>query len=145
MTQEMIDLITDENYLIGLDLRKDYGLVLILTYLGGDNVQYHCFRNDVLLFEGKDFKPSPLYNQDDLETVIGMLSWLCVGIGDTDEGYFENYTPEQLIWAQTDTREQLSLLISDFEQDYDPEYMEEDYPAQAREYFEKAAIDYVHY
>ena len=59
MTQEIIDLITNDNYLIGLDLREDHGLLLILTYIGTDNVQYHCFRNDVLLFEGVDFRPSP--------------------------------------------------------------------------------------
>lgn len=96
--------------------------VSVDTYYMGDKLAYKMYVDGVLLFEGTDFKPSSLRNWDDLETNVDLLSFLAVGIHDTDSEYFTNYIPAQLAWANDDgekykitTRETLSGLCSDFE------------------------------
>lgn len=92
--------------------------VQVDTYYVGDKLAYKMYVNGILLFEGTDFKPSPLYNWDDLQANVDLLSFLAVGIQDTDSEYFANYTPAQSAWANDVSggitiREQLSGLLSD--------------------------------
>lgn len=47
------------------------------------------------LFEGEDFSPSPLHTPSSDESVKALLSFLCLRPGDTDKGYFANYTEDQ--------------------------------------------------
>lgn len=96
--------------------------VQVDTYYVGDKLAYKMYVDGILLFEGTDFKPSPLYNWDDLQANVDLLSFLAVGIHDTDSEYFANYTAAQLAWANDEgekykitTRETLSGLCSDFE------------------------------
>lgn len=117
----------NHNFLCGLEL-PDYKVSVYLTYLGGEKVHYHMFRNGELLFEGKDFRPSPLRNQDDIGTVIDLLGFLTCQPGDTDQDYFANYTPAQMDWAKSYDCEQLKGVVSDFEGD-------ELYQVDAKEYF----------
>ena len=53
-------------------------------------------RPEVTLFEGEDFRPSPLHSVDGDETVKALMTFLTLRPGDTDQEYFDNYTPEQL-------------------------------------------------
>lgn len=92
--------------------------VQVDTYYLSDKLAYKMQVNGKLLFEGSDFKPSSLYNWDDLQANLDLLSFLAVGIHDTDREYFANYTPEQLDWANDaeggiTIREQLSGLVAD--------------------------------
>lgn len=92
--------------------------VQVDTYYLGDKLAYKMHVNNVLLFEGSDFRPSSMRNWDDLEANIDLLSFLSVGIHDTDSGYFAEYTQAQLDWANDvrggiTIREQLSGLVSD--------------------------------
>lgn len=92
--------------------------VQVDTYYLGDKLAYKMLVNGKILFEGSDFKPSPLYNWNDLQANLDLLGFLSTGIHDTDSEYFESYTQDQLNWANDVTggitiREQLSGLISD--------------------------------
>lgn len=51
------------------------------------------------LFAGTDFSPGMFTSIDSNEALRGLLGFLTLRPGDTDEEYFEKYTPEQLEWA----------------------------------------------
>lgn len=134
MTNTTIAAIKDnDNFLCGLELKK-YNFNVYLTYRGGENVQYHAFLNNELLFTGEDYKPSPLIMQDSLEAVVSLLGFLCVQPGQTDPAYFAKYSDKQLDWAASHSAELLNIEISDFD------YEDGDYHTDAVEYFEKAFI-----
>lgn len=115
------EILADDNMLCSLDLKK-FNVKVFLLYKGTSNLQYYMFVGDTILFEGDDYRPSPLHNIDDLGSITGLLSFLCVGIHDTDKEFFKDYTPDQIKWAtEYGNREQLSVLLNDFE-DTDSEY-----------------------
>ena len=49
----------------------------------------------VTLFSGDDFGPSQLHAWDADETVVGLMGFLTLRPGDTDDEYFSGYTPLQ--------------------------------------------------
>jgi len=49
----------------------------------------------IVLFEGEDFRSSPLHAVDSDETVEAILGFLTLRPGDTDSEYFVNYTDVQ--------------------------------------------------
>lgn len=53
----------------------------------------------VTVFEGQDFRPSPLHAIDSDACVCSLLHFLCLKPGDTDKQYFEGYTPLQMSFA----------------------------------------------
>jgi hypothetical protein len=69
-----------------------------------------------VVFAGGNFWASPCHAIDSLETIYELLGFLSVGEGDVDSEYFKDYTPEQIAWRDSDRREQLSLLVCDFEE-----------------------------
>ena len=48
------------------------------------------------IFEGEDFAGSPLHCDDSDETIACLMGFLTLRPGDTDDEYFESYTPRQL-------------------------------------------------
>lgn len=66
-----------------------------------------------VLFEGDDFRPSPLHADDSDETLRALLGFLLLRPDDTDREYFEGYTPAQLAFAVSDTCELLQFIYSD--------------------------------
>lgn len=135
-TQDQVtikSILADDNMLCSLHL-KDFNIKVFLVYKGSDKVQYYMFVGDTILFQGDDFKPSPLYNIDDLESIVSLLGFLTIGIHDIGEEFFKDYTPSQLNWATDEygDREQLSVLLNDFEND------DSEYHKQAVKKFKKA-------
>ncbi len=47
---------------------------------------------------GGDYSPSP--GADDADIIGQLLGWLSMRKGDTDDEYFKDYTPEQLLWVE---------------------------------------------
>ena len=125
----------DENFLCGLEM-PDYNFFVYLLYTGGPRVQYCAFLGDTILFEGKDFKPSPLRDIDSLESVIDLLGFLTVKEGDTDKEYFAKYNEDQLNWCRSFDCERLGGLVMDF---YNAG--EKQYYRQAKRYFKKHFIE----
>lgn len=114
----------DDDYASGLELLADYGISAYLIYRGGDKVEYYVFLNRGLLFSGNDYKPSPMVSIDGLKSIIGLLGFITVREGDTDLGYFKNYSKDQIEWTRTNDCENLSVLLSDYENTDEPEYNE---------------------
>lgn len=77
-------------------------------HLGKSRLAYRFLHNDKLIFEGDDFCASPMNSIDGLQTVAALLSFLSLQDGDTDEEYFDSYTPEQIEWRDA-YAEDLSL------------------------------------
>lgn len=53
----------------------------------------------VILFEGFDFGCSPQFSIDSDETIASIMNFLTLRPRDTDQEYFENYTPKQLAYC----------------------------------------------
>jgi len=69
-----------------------------------------------LLFEGNDFYPSPLDANDSTNTVYSLLAFLTAQYSDVDDGYFDDYSPEQMAWANSWECEQLQFWLYDREE-----------------------------
>lgn len=50
------------------------------------------------IFYGNDYSPSP--GADDADIIGQLLDFLSLRKGDTDDEYFKDYTPEQLLWVE---------------------------------------------
>lgn len=112
MTKEYIK--KDENFLCGLEL-PDQKVDVYLVYTGTEKVQYYFFLEGELLFSGNDFRPSPLFDIDSLDSIASLLGFLTLGKGDTDNEYFKDYTPDQFKWSESSECADLSCIISDYE------------------------------
>ena len=83
---------------------------------GQDYLRYEFSQTDVgsrkshVIFEGSDFSGSPMDADDSLVTARGLLRFLTLRPGDTDDDYFANYTPEQHDFARQHA-ETLSIYI----------------------------------
>lgn len=78
-------------------------------------IAYEFFHDGKLVFQGEDFCGSPMHADDADETVAALLSFLALRPGDTDEEYFEKYTPEQMEFAETHG-EYLGILAMELEE-----------------------------
>lgn len=82
---------------------------------GRHYLAYKFYDGDTCLFEGADYSPSPLDAIDSDASVAGLLVFLSLQPGDTDQEYFAAYTPEQLAWAQSYRAAYLASLASEME------------------------------
>lgn len=110
-TKEQIK--ADENFLCGLEL-PDEKINVYLEYTGGAKVRYYMFWRDNLLFEGSEYRPSPMMEQDSLEAVVDLLSFLCLQRGDVEREYFKEYTPSRIEWRESNTCHEIRRLVIDF-------------------------------
>lgn len=105
-------LLDDENFLSALVMPE---LQVYLLWNGGPMITYYAFKGDDILFQGNDYKPSPMHGPDSLDSMVDLLGFLTVSPGGADKEYFASYTPEQMAWAESFEAEQLSGLVSDFD------------------------------
>ena len=84
------------------------------TYRNGPQwcIRYELKEDDCVIFSGEDYGCSPMHAIDSDDCVRVLLSFLVLRPGDTDEEYFEDYTAEQLEFAET-YGEYLSLYTLD--------------------------------
>lgn len=68
-----------------------------------------------VLFEGKQYCPSPFDLGDNDKIIDGLLFFICLRPGDTEQEYFKDYTPEQMLWAQSLECEMISAELSEGE------------------------------
>jgi len=82
-------------------------------HLGKSILEYQFQGPDgKIIFEGSDFACSPMNAIDSDECVRALLGFLTLRPGDTDAEYFENYTQEQLAFAN-EHGETLSMYTLD--------------------------------
>ena len=82
---------------------------------GRDRLAYRLLDEGKVIFEGDEFGPSPSFAWDSDDSVMALLSFLTLQPGDTDEEYFQDYTPEQLEWIAGDSAEELRMRKYDLE------------------------------
>ena len=81
-----------------------------------DMYEYTVITPTGVVFEGKDFSPSPLYCEDDKRVAASLLFFVSLQPQDTDEEYFANYTPEQRAWAESWDCENAMCRVSELEE-----------------------------
>jgi ribosomal protein L37AE/L43A len=77
------------------------------TYLGYRFVDPKGY----ILFQGTDYGCPTSISVDSDDAVLELLKWLIIKPGDTDDNYFDNYTPQQLEFANSDDAEQLNMAL----------------------------------
>lgn len=95
---------------------KRHTFRLTLYYIGGDKIAYRFSDSGIKIFEGNDFRPSPMHAIDSLDSVYALLGFLSLQKGDTDAEYFATYTPDQIAWRDSGRAERLSMLVCEFEE-----------------------------
>jgi len=68
------------------------------------------------IFEGSDLYPGAGMCADGPETAAALLGFLTCQPGDTDDEYFDTYTPRQLEWCQTMEAEELASWAMEVEE-----------------------------
>jgi hypothetical protein len=109
----------NDKFLCGMEFDE---LKTSLYVLKTDTVylQYYLFFKNKLIFEGKDYRPSPLHDKDSIESLVYLLGFLTVQEWDTDSEYFKDYGPLQWEWSKSPENEYLKGLVSDFDmREYD--------------------------
>jgi len=81
---------------------------------------YELTGPDGLVFEGADFRASPMHAIDSDATVRCLLGFLTLRPGDTDDEYFADYTDKQRAFCQTDAE-----ALSRYAYDEDPDPLED--------------------
>lgn len=89
---------------------------------GGEYVSYSFYRPGSTrpLFSGSDFGTSPMHDVLSVESAVGLLGFLTLQPGDTDDDYFASYKPAQLAWAESYECERLSGVVHHFEESQRP-------------------------
>lgn len=85
-----------------------------------------------IIFEDEECGVAPSDPVDSDDALVGILSWCCLKPGDTDADFFEEYTPEQLAWAESDACEELGLFVYEWENREDLVREHEDEPDAVR-------------
>ena len=86
---------------------KTYKVSLSLYELHSPNtlsayrIGYRMLWKGEVIFEGRDFGPSPLHAIDSRETALAVMGFLCLKKGDTDAEYFSEYTEKQREWVES--------------------------------------------
>lgn len=103
----------------GLKIRLETGY-LGSTCQGRAKFAYRLFLKNKLIFEGTDYSPSPMWmpKRGWYETLppkarLDLLFFLTLQPGDTDEYYFKDYTEEQLEFVNSDTAEEIRIILND--------------------------------
>jgi hypothetical protein len=74
------------------------------------------------LFYGEDYGPGNAVAVDSDESVRGILNFLTLKPGDTDDEYFEKYTPEQMAFAEGDAEQLNMYALSEDPMDWDEDF-----------------------
>jgi hypothetical protein len=80
--------------------------------IGRHRIGYRMLWKSKLIFEGRDFGPSPLHAIDSRETALEVMGFLCLRKGDTDKEYFSEYTALQTAWSESSECEYLGADCS---------------------------------
>jgi hypothetical protein len=76
--------------------------------LGKFIIEYTFKKPDnTILFSGNDFHASPMHKPESKESAIALLVFLTCKPGDVEKDYFDNYTQDQLDFANSQDCENL--------------------------------------
>ena len=80
--------------------------------LGETFLAYDFFDGQKLIFTGDRYRVAPGYAVDSMASVYGLLGFLSLKPGDTDDEYFKDYSPAQMAWVESGRAEDLGLLVA---------------------------------
>lgn len=83
---------------------------------GKTNIGYRLTVKGKVIFQSKDFHCSCLVAIDSRECADELMGFLTLKKGDTDKEYFDEYTPAQLEWSESDLCQEAILEIHDREE-----------------------------
>jgi hypothetical protein len=83
---------------------------------GKARLAYRFSDRGKVIFEGDDYFASPMHAIDSMDAAYGLMGFLSLRPGDTDEEWFASYTPEQMAWCQSGRAEWLSCIVCDGEE-----------------------------
>ncbi len=67
---------------------------------GRSYLAYVLTADGVPIFQGNDYSPAPSHAIDSDDSIEGLMAFLTLRIGDTDEEYFKDYSPAQLEFTE---------------------------------------------
>lgn len=85
------------------------------VYLGYQFFDYAYDDGPPLIFIGDDYSPSPAHKVPSDEATFGLLGFLSLQKGDTDNEFFMGYSERQFAWRDSARCQDLKNLIMDFE------------------------------
>lgn len=96
-------------------------------YKGTDKLPNRVYIDGEFILEDLTFRPSPLHNIDDTETMVSLLGFYTLREGDVDEEYFKSLNcPKLRKWAEeSEEADDLRMMLYDFECKEDDEYLDE--------------------
>jgi len=91
-------------------------------YQGTDKLPNKVYLNGEIVEEDDTFRPSPLHNIDDIETMVSLLGFLTLRKDDVEEEFFETRSSDKLVnWAEDD--ESVRMMLYDYEHKDDDSYL----------------------
>lgn len=78
---------------------------------------YRFSVGETILFQGEDFGVSPCHAEDSDQAICALMGFLTLKPGDTDREYFDNYTPEQMEWAESYACEVIACDVAAYEEE----------------------------
>ena len=87
------------------------------TVIGYELRQHTPGAKPITLFQGEDFCASPMDADDSDEALAALLGFLTLRPGDTDDEYFEDYTPTQLAFCEQHAEALSCEAIAQFGED----------------------------
>lgn len=95
---------------VRLKWHPEYELVLWdcnERHMGGPQHRcaYRLTNGTSVIFENADYGCSPFEAVDSDAALVGLLTFLTLRPGDTDCEFFNDYSPEQLAWAEAEAEE----------------------------------------
>ena len=106
----------------------EYKDIKVVTFYNGTTkVPNETYINNELVYSDNTYRPSPLYDMDGEEVMVALLGFLILTKSDVDDEFFEDRdNPKLLDWAEnSDTAEEIRLMINDFEMCDDDEWLED--------------------
>lgn len=83
---------------------------------GKSRLAYKLYDEERLIFSGSDYFCSPLHPIEGLHSIVGLLFFLTLRPGDTDQDYFYHYTRHQLEWCRSGRCDELAYIASTLEE-----------------------------
>lgn len=100
-------------------------LLLETYYIGDESVGYTIFIDNIVVYSNNDYKPSPIYNQDDNESIITLLSFIVTFVAGNYKGTEDLKAIESLVDWVNKNGDNIVLMIYDFELSEDEDYLQE--------------------
>lgn len=72
-------------------------------------------KQSVVVFDAADYHGSPMHSDDSNANVEGLMTFLTLRPGDTDDEYFESYTPEQRAFCEQHAESLLGEVSARFQ------------------------------